>query len=208
MNPTTPTTAPTTTPTTPTTTTPTTINSDEGPCNGVTKGHFPNPLDKGSYYNCGADGAHLQKCPKGLEFKQDLQRCDYPSPTTTTTTPTTINSGEGPCNGVTKGHFPNPLDKGSYYNCGADGAHLQKCPKGLEFKQDLQRCDYPSPTTTTTTPTTITSGEGPCNGVTKGHFANPLDKGSYYNCGADGAHLQKCPKGLEFKQDLQRCDYP
>ncbi|XP_042348384.1 probable endochitinase [Plectropomus leopardus] len=161
----------------------TTPSSDH--CNGQLSGHFPNPDDSSTYYNCAHGIAYLQSCPEGQVFGTASLTCV----TVTTATPSDH------CNGQLSGHFPNPDDPSTYYNCAHGIAYLQSCPEGQVFGTASLTC-----VTATTTPSS-----DHCNGQLSGHFPNPDDPSTYYNCAHGIAYLQNCPEGQVFSTVSLTC---
>lgn len=69
------------------------------------------------------------------------------STTTTTThkistTDTTKKPGQKFCDGRADGIYPNPKNRGSFYQCVGGLTYLQNCPAGLVYKESCKCCDW------------------------------------------------------------------
>ncbi|XP_037078427.1 probable GPI-anchored adhesin-like protein PGA18 [Pollicipes pollicipes] len=123
------------------------------------------------------------------------------------------------------GLFSDPLDCQSYYNCGWGVPHHTTCPSGTLFDPAMSNCNWANLVSCSTSPggstaastsgtastaasTTTSAPSGPftCPSPT-GHFADPADCHSYYNCWMGTAYHFTCAPGTSWSQAIVACDW-
>ncbi|XP_065817625.1 chondroitin proteoglycan-2-like [Labrus bergylta] len=199
-------------------------------CVGKEDGHYAASSYANHFYSCVSEQGYYQPCPHNLIFKENLQRCDWPtaattptidSPATQTTTTTKPNPTvpENFCVGKEDGHYAASSYANHFYSCVSEQGYYQPCPHNLIFKENLQRCDWPTATptptiespatqTTTTTKPNPTVPENFCVGKEDGHYAASSYANHFYSCVSEQGYYQPCPHNLIFNENLQRCDWP
>ncbi|XP_066937419.1 chitinase-3-like protein 1 [Macrobrachium rosenbergii] len=140
---TTPTTTTTTTTTTSTTTTPfviktTTDGGDFGrpDCLLHTDGTTFRHYDCNKYWECINKNAVLMPCGPGTLFDEYLKLCNWESEVDTSSCRMWV------CN-LDNTYYP-AVDCDKYYRCYNGAGHLETCPTGEYWNQNLGSCDYPS----------------------------------------------------------------
>ncbi|GFR29810.1 obst-E [Trichonephila clavata] len=171
-------------------------------------GFFPHEDYCDYYYECVDGVAYLQECPNGLAFSGPgrglLEKCDYPH---RVGCPDPENKrimgqaarGSGSCPYL---YGINPHEKSCtrYWLCWNGTGTVQMCPFSLLYNEVEHACDWPD--------------------KVPGCQQHPLCKDSpnglkaiqgscvrYWHCVGGYPRLQRCPAGLAFHQEAQRCDW-
>lgn len=154
------------------------------------------------------------KCPVGYNFNERKQLCDSPidypctdptDPPEHTTTPepaTTVRPPRPPgnvCDGLKDGHLVNdPTLCRAFFECRNNVALPRQCDVGLNFNEELQKCDRP-----TFTPCSNDDFECPFHGISRWEVPGSCVE---YNFCFSGQHrVQTCSEGLLFDSSIARC---
>ncbi|GLV44872.1 Mucin 68D [Carabus blaptoides fortunei] len=151
-------------------------------CEGVTGWwvHLPDPENCGMFYQCDNGHAVHKDCPAGLHWSVTADRCEWPDIAGCQTSSTEPNTGntDVTTDVTTEGTVED--------NCSPTPVPHQ-CYTGY-FSAQL--C---------------------CEGIKdwqKIHLAHPQDCTSYYDCINEAAILRKCPEGLHWSINTDRCEWP
>jgi len=159
------------------------------------------------YYECDpATGeAVLQACPNGLAFagfrRGLVQNCDYPhrvgcpdGQRTMGQQPIAVENCQWQY-----GVFPHATSCTRYWHCWNGTATIQQCPFSLLYNDQLHSCDWPD--------NVPDCQKHPiCKDTPNGAIYIEKSCVRYWLCVGGYPRLQRCPAGLAFQPNTQRCE--
>ncbi|KAJ6222575.1 hypothetical protein RDWZM_001120 [Blomia tropicalis] len=159
-----------------------------------------------SYYRCDRNGNPiLEQCPNGLAFaghRRGLASyCDYPHrvgcPDGTKVMGQAPIKSEG-CE-WSFGIFAHDTSCTRYWQCWNGTATLQQCPFSLLYNEQLKACDWAD--------NVPDCQKHPiCKESPNGSVAIEKSCTRYWLCVGGYPRIQRCPAGLAFNRETQKCD--
>lgn len=202
---------------------------------------LPHPNDCGKFYKCSSGYAFTLSCPRGLHFNVKSNTCDFPAEAqckiSNGVTPTPSATVKGPStsdnliivscpveeNPKFPTHLPYPNDCTRFFKCKVGEAFPLKCPMGLHWSVELNRCDWPhvakcvklSTTSTTSAPTTSTTAmsldpssnilDAACSDVMFAFKPYPGNCSRFIRCVYGRGIINFCPGSLYFNSKIGIC---
>ncbi|KAG8200395.1 hypothetical protein JTE90_028572 [Oedothorax gibbosus] len=160
------------------------------------------------YYECVDGVPYLQECPNGLAYSGPgrglIDKCDYAHRVGCPDAATGKIMGQPPRgSGVCPylyGIYPHDKSCTRYWMCWNGTGTVQMCPFSLLYNEVEHACDWPEKVPgcqqhplCSTAPNGVKPIQGSCV--------------RYWLCMGGYPRLQRCPAGLAFSQETQRCDW-
>ncbi|XP_023242388.1 LOW QUALITY PROTEIN: uncharacterized protein LOC111640596 [Centruroides sculpturatus] len=158
---------------------------------------YPVPNDCTAYYLCLNFTKYKMHCGKGLHFNPMIENCDFKE---------RVNCSKDSHCPYPNGRFPHVESCSYYIECINWHPTIKKCPVGLQFDSEKQRCGWPG----TCNKRPIIPDKTPQDGDCDCEFCLIQDKNdcsSYIKCINYKSTRESCPDGLLFNPDIQDCDY-